>query len=82
MTMYYMSRQNSKQCSATTSDLMLTPILFLAQLHHDIWQLNILLGSVLRRNLENDILLVIGNWLVTNLFDQVAQSESELLVFV
>lgn len=44
----------------------------LPQLHHHIWNLNILLRLVLGRNLEDHILLVVRDWLLADMLDQLA----------
>ena len=49
---------------------------FLLQLHHHIWNLNILLRLILCSNLEDDILLVLGNRLLADVFHQLAHPVS------
>lgn len=52
--------------------------LLLVQLHHHIRYLDIFLRLILRSNLENNILLVTGNWLSADMFNQLTHPEVKI----
>lgn len=49
-------------------------MILLVQLHHDIWDFDILSGLIIGRDLKDHIFLVVGDRFFGNIFDQLAHS--------